>query len=394
MGEGRKLIYLDHAATTPVHPMVLEAMLPYFSQSYGNPSSIYTISQKARKAVEDAREAVAQLLGCRPNEIVFTSGGTESDNTALRGAAFAMCKRGAHIITSSIEHHAILNTCHALEQFGFEVAYLPVDRHGLVRVEDVVAAINPKTTLVSIMYANNETGTIEPISDIARAVRQKAKETGREIVIHTDAAQAAGFLDLNVEHLGVDMLSLSSHKFYGPKGVGVLYLRRNTPFAPQQMGGGQERNRRAGTENVPGIVGTGVALKLAQENRTANSQHCAALRDRLIHGIVNTIPNVHLNGHPTQRLPNNINFCFEGVEGESILVSLDFAGVAASTGSACTTGSAEPSHVLLAIGLAPEIARGSLRLTLGTDNTQEDVDYILSILPNIVAKLRAMSSVR
>ena len=387
------MIYLDHAATTPVDPRVLEAMLPYFSEKFGNPSGIYGISQEARKAVDDARETVAQVLGCRPNEVILTSGGTESDNTALRGAAFAQRQSGNHIVTSSIEHHAILNTCHVLEQSGFEVTYLPVDRYGLVKVEDVVAAMNPRTILVSIMYANNEIGTIEPMPEISKAVHQRAKQMGREIVIHTDAVQAAGSLDINVDRLGVDLLSLSSHKFYGPKGAGVLYVRRNTPFEPQLMGGGQERDRRSGTENVPGIVGIGVALRLAEESRESYGRHCAALRDHLIKGIADSIPNARLNGHPTQRLPNNVNFSLEGVEGESILVSLDFAGIAASSGSACTTGSVEPSHVLLATGLKPEIAQSSLRLTLGKDNTQEEIDQVLSILPSIVRKLRTMSRV-
>jgi len=384
------MIYLDHAATTPVHPKVLEAMLPYFTQVYGNPSSIYALGQDSRKALDEARESVAQVLHCRPNEVIFTSGGSESDNAALKGAAFALKEQGNHIITSSIEHHAVLHTCHFLEKFGFDVTYLPVDSHGLLTAEDVVGAMNERTTVVSIMYANNEIGTIEPVAEIARAVRQRARQLKKEIAIHTDAVQAPGFLDLDVGKLGVDMLSLSSHKFYGPKGVGVLYVKRGAPFAPQQMGGSQERNRRAGTENVPGIVGTGVALKLAAENREAQSQHCTALRDKLIHGIQDTIPRAHLNGHLTQRLPNNVNFSFEGIEGESILVSLDFAGIAASSGSACTTGSVEPSHVLLAIGRTPQVAQGSVRFTLGYQNTQEEMDHLLSVLPGMVQKLRAM----
>jgi len=381
----RKLVYMDHAATTPVHEKVLEAMLPYFSEQFGNPSSIYGVARNARKALDDARETVANVLGCKPNEIIFTSGGSESDNTAIKGAAFAAKAGGNHVITSSIEHHAVLHTCHFLERFGFEVTYLPVDRFGLVDPAEVERAITDRTILVSIMTANNEVGTIEPIADIARLLK------GRDIVFHTDAVQAGGALDLDVDRLGVNMLSLSAHKFYGPKGVGVLYVRRGTPFLPQQQGGGQERHRRAGTENVPGIVGLAKALELATAHLESNNAHCRRLRDLLIEGIQSRIERVYLNGHPTQRLPNNANLSFEFVEGESILLNLDMMGVAASSGSACTSASLEPSHVLMAMGVPVEIAHGSLRLTVGVDNTQEDVDYVLSILPGIVQKLRAMS---
>ena len=387
----RPLIYLDHAATTAVHPRVLEAMLPYFSENYGNPSSIYTLAQEARKAVDDARETVADILGCRANDIIFTSGGTEADNAAIKGAAFSTKQTGNHIITSSIEHHAVLHTCQFLEGFGFEVTYLPVDEYGVVNTDDVARAITEKTILITIMLANNEVGTIQPIQEIARLAKERAKALGTNIVVHTDAVQGAGALDLNVDRLGVDMLSLSAHKFYGPKGAGILYLRRGTPFMPQQSGGAQERHRRAGTENTAGIVGTAVALRLAVENIEHNRHHCQSLRDRLMEGITAKIKGAPLNGHPTLRLPNNVNCSFDYVEGESILLNLDFAGVAASSGSACTSASLEPSHVLMAMGVDAQRAHGSVRFTVGPDNTEEEIDYVLSILPGIIEKLRAMS---
>ncbi len=386
-----RLIYLDHAATTGVHPEVLQAMLPYFSEQYGNPSSIYRFAQHARKAVDDARARVARVLGCRANELLFTSGGTESDNTAIRGVAFASQQWGDHIITSAIEHHAVLHTCQALEKFGFRVTYLPVDEGGLVDPQAVADAITARTVLVSIMYANNEVGTIEPIAAIAEAVRTAGARIGRRIPFHTDAVQAPGALDLNVDRLGIDLLSLSSHKFYGPKGAGVLYLRRGTPFLPQQQGGAQERYRRAGTENVPGIVGTAVAIDLAEADRAAESARQAALRDRTIAAITGAIPDTRLNGHPTLRLPNNINVSFEGVEGEPVLLGLDFAGICASSGSACTSASLEPSHVLTALGLPADIAHASLRLTLGRDTTDADIDYLLATLPGVVQRLRNLS---
>ncbi|MFH1483399.1 MAG: cysteine desulfurase NifS [Chloroflexota bacterium] len=385
----KRLIYMDHAATTPVRPEVLEAMLPYFSQRYGNPSSVYTLAQEARQAVENARATVAQVLGSNPREVIFTSGGTESDNLALKGVAFAMREQGNHIITSSIEHHAVLETGHYLEKFGFDVTYLPVDKYGLVKVEEVEKALTPRTILVSIMYANNEVGTIEPIAEVGRLLKERSGE--RKIVFHTDAVQAAGVLDLDVNRLGVDLLSLSAHKFYGPKGVGLLYLRRGTPFLPQQRGGSQERNRRAGTEDVAGIVGMGVALKLAAEQMGSYNQHCSRLRDRLIKGVLERIDRVFLTGHPTQRLPNNASFYLEYIEGESILLSLDMEGVAASSGSACTSASLEPSHVLTCMGIPVEVAHGSVRFTLGWENTDGDVDHVLSVLPPIVKRLRAMS---
>ena len=386
------MIYMDHAATTPVRPEVMEAMLPYFTERFGNASSLYTLAQDSRRALDEAREAVARVLGSRTSEVVFTSGGSESDNAAIKGAVHALARTGNHVITTSIEHHAVLHTFTHLEDSGFEVTYLPVDGDGMVDPDQLVDALTDKTVLVSVMLANNEIGTIEPVAEMARRVKEIARERGRTIVFHTDAVQAAGFLDINVKTLGVDMLSLSAHKFHGPKGVGVLYVRRGTPFTPQQLGGAQERQRRAGTENMPGIVGTAVALALADGEREAASAHCIHLRDRLIEGIRERIPGVRLNGHSTLRLPNNANFSFEGVEGEPVLLGLDFAGVAASSGSACSSGSLEPSHVLLALGMSADLAHGSLRLTLGRDNTEEDVDYVLRVLPDLVGRLRAMPS--
>ncbi len=385
----RKTVYMDHAATTPVHPSVLEAMLPYFSRSYGNPSGIYGIGQEARKAVDEARATVSSILGCRPSEVIFTSGGTESDNAALKGAAFALKEEGNHIITSTIEHHAVLNTCQYLEKVGFEVTYLPVDQFGMVNIEGLEKAITDKTVLISIMLANNEIGTIEPVSEFVKLTKANAKRS--RILFHTDAVQGASALDLDVDKLGVDMLSLSAHKFHGPKGMGVLYLREGTRFIPQQTGGAQEGNRRAGTENVAGIVGTATALRLAAENRETSSRHCQRLRDRLIEGILTRIEDTYLNGHPTLRLPNNANISFRYVEGESILLNLDLQGVSASSGSACTAGTEEPSHVLLATGLSPEMAHSSLRFTVGPANDDDEVEYVLSVLPGIVERLRAMS---
>jgi len=382
----KRTVYLDHAATTAVDPRVVEAMLPYFSEQYGNPSSIYQLGQRANKAITEAREKVANILGCRREEIIFTSCGTESDNLAIRGVYFAQRQRGNHIITSSVEHHAVSHTCEQLaKHFGAEVTYLPVDQYGRVNPDDVGRAIKDSTVLVTIMYANNEVGTIEPIAEMAKIVKAKG------ITLHTDAVQAGGSLDLDVNRLGVDLLSLSAHKFYGPKGVGVLYARKGTAFLPMQTGGGQESNRRAGTENVPYIVGLARALELAQESREANNRRLAALRDRLIQGVLAKIPYSRLTGHPTERLPNSASFVFEFIEGESILLNLDLAGICASSGSACTSGSLEPSHVLKAMGIPVEIAHGSLRLTLGHENTEDDVDYVLAMLPGIVERLRAMS---
>ena len=388
----QRTIYLDYAATTPVRPEVLEAMLPHFSQQFGNPSSIYSLGQEARRALDEARESVAQVLGSRVSEVVFTGGGTESDNAALKGVAYALRQTGNHIITSAIEHHAVLHTCQQLEQFGFEVTYVPVDRYGLVDPDQVARAVTDQTILVSVMYANNEIGTIAPIPEIARLVKERAKQIGRTIIVHTDAVQGAGALDISVNTLGVDLLTLAAHKFYGPKGVGVLYVRRGTPFAPLLMGGGQERERRSGTENIPGIVGTAVALRLAVEEMESTVAHCQWLRDQLIAGIQERLPHALLNGHPAERLPNNVNFSFPGTEGEPILLGLDLAGVCASSGSACTTASLEPSHVLTAMGLNADVARSSLRFTLGRENTEEDVRYTLEALTDLVQRLRAMPS--
>ena len=384
------LIYLDHAGTTPMDPRVFDAMRPYFTELYGNPSSVHTIGQEARYALDNARERVAAVLGCRSSEVVFTSGGTEADNAAIHGVATALHETGNHLITSGVEHHAVLHTCQYLENRGYEVTYLPVDEFGLISPEQVYNAIGPRTTLVTIMYANNEIGAINPIAAIAAAVRRRAEELDRTIVLHTDAVQAAGFLDLNVRWLGVDMLSLSGHKFYGPKGTGVLYLRRGTPYLPLLLGGGQERERRSGTENIAGIVGLALALELADGERERAAAHCAALRDRIIQWAAAHLPDTALNGHPTRRLPNNVNFSFPGVEGESILLGLDLKGIAASSGSACSSGSLEPSHVLLALGQTAELARSSLRITLGKENTDAEVDWLLAALADLVPRLREM----
>ncbi len=385
-------VYLDHAGTTPLDSKVLEAMVPYFSQRFGNPSSLHSVGQEARYALDEARERVAGVLHCRPREVVFTGGGTESDNAAIHGVATALQETGNHVITSSVEHHAVLHACQHLESLGFEVTYLPVDAHGMVQPEAVYNAINERTTLVSIMYGNNEIGTINPISEISKSIKKQAQDLSRTIVFHTDAVQAAGFLDLNVAHLGVDLMSLSGHKFYGPKGTGVLYIKRGTAYLPLSHGGGQERERRSGTENIPGIVGLSLALEAANSIREETSQRCAAMRDRIIEAVLERIPGSRLNGHPSQRLPNNVNFSFTGVEGEPILLGLDMAGIAASSGSACSSGSLEPSHVLLALGQSAETARGSLRLTLGRDNTEEEVEYLLGVLVDLVQRLRLLPS--
>ena len=387
-----RLIYMDYAATTPVRPEVVEAMLPFFSENFGNPSSIYEMAQQSRGAVDRSRRTIARALGCRTSEIVFTSGGTESDNAAVKGVATALRNIGNHVITSSIEHHAVLHACHQLEQFGFDVTYLPVDEFGLVDPEDVAMAVTERTTLVSVMLANNEIGTIEPVSEIAAAVRQEARGIGRKIYVHTDAVQAMGAIDVNVRDLGVDLLSLSGHKLHGPKGVGALYVRRGTPFEPLIQGGGQEREKRSGTENVPAIVGLAEAVRLAELERSETSQRLTGLRDRIISGIHERIPDAKLNGHPLRRLPNNVNVSFERVEGEPILLGLDFAGICASSGSACSSASLEPSHVLTAIGLPADLAQGSLRITIGRDTTDEDVDYMIETLTGLVGRLRAMPS--
>jgi len=378
-----RTIYLDHAATTALDPRVLDAMLPFFTTEYGNASSIYTLGRHAMQAIDSAREEVAEVLSCRPTEVTFTGCGSESDNLAIKGIAFTAQKKGNHLITSSIEHHAVLHTCQYLERFGFKTTYVPVDSYGGVDPDEVGRAITDQTILVSIMYANNEVGTIEPVAEIGRICR------ARKIPIHVDAVQAGGALPIDVTALNADLLSLSAHKFYGPKGVGILYARQGMRVLPQLQGGSQERGKRAGTENVAGIVGAATALRLAYEELPRVTPRIIDLRDRLITGVL-TIPGSHLTGHPTERLPNNASFVFDGVEGESILLSLDLLGIAASTGSACTSGSVDPSHVLLAMHLPVERVHGSLRLTLGTANTDEDVDVILSALPRIIEKLRQL----
>ncbi|MDK2901478.1 MAG: cysteine desulfurase [Thermosediminibacterales bacterium] len=380
-----KRIYVDHAATTPIRSEVLEEMMPYLTERFGNPSSIYSYGREAKKAIEEAREKVAKAIGADPLEIYFTGSGTEADNWAIIGTAFANRNKGNHIITSSIEHHAVLHTCEYLEKQGFSVTYLPVDEFGMVKLETLKKSINDRTILVTIMHANNEIGTIQPIKEIGEFLKEK------DITFHTDAVQTVGKIPVNVKDLKVDMLSLSAHKIYGPKGIGALYIRKGIKIHPYIHGGAQERKRRAGTENVAGIVGLGKAIELAISNMEGQIEYLTSLRDKLIKGIQEKIPYVRINGHPTQRLPHNVNMCFEFIEGESLLLNLDMKGICASSGSACTSGSLEPSHVLLAIGLPHEIAHGSLRLTLGKDNTQEDVDYILEVLPQIVNKLRDMS---
>ncbi len=379
-----RFIYLDHAATTALDPRVLDAMIPYFTIEYGNASSIYTLGRHAMQAIDRSREDVAELLHCRPTEVAFVGCGSESDNLAIKGMAFASQKKGKHLITSSIEHHAVLHTCQYLERFGFKTTYLPVDEYGCVNPDDVARSITEQTVLVSVMYANNEVGTIEPIAEIGHICRAK------KVPFHVDAVQAGGALPLDVAALNVDLLSLSAHKFYGPKGMGILYVRQGMRILPQLQGGSQERGRRAGTENVAGIVGTATALRLAQEELPQVTLRITVLRNRLIEGIL-TIPRSRLTGHPTHRLPNNASFCFEGVEGESILLNLDLLGVAASTGSACTSGSVDPSHVLIALGLPPQWSHGSLRLTLGKENTEQDVDAVITMLPGIIEKLRSLA---
>lgn len=380
-----KRIYADHAATTAVSERVLKAMLPYFRENYGNPSSIYSLAHDTAGAVKRAREQVAQVLHASPSEILFTSGGSEADNWAIRGAALLGAKQGKrHLITSKFEHHAVLHPMQRLEKEGFEVTYLEVHEDGLVRVEEVAAALRPDTALVSIMTANNEIGSIQPVAQIGSLCRE------RGILFHTDAVQAVGHIPLDVQEMSIDLLSLSAHKFYGPKGVGALYCKRGLRLPNLIDGGGQENGRRAGTENVPGIVGLGEAVTEAAADMQQEAARLSALRDRLIAGAL-TIARSRLNGDAVNRLPGNVSLCFEGVEGESLLLYLDLQGVCASSGSACTSGSLDPSHVLLSLGLPHEIAHGSLRLSLGRENTEQDVDRILELLPGIVQTLRDMS---
>lgn len=380
-----KNIYMDNSATTPVKEQVLEAMLPYFSEKYGNPSSIYSLGSASKVAVENARNQVAKALGAQSKEIFFTAGGSESDNWAIKGVAFNQRKKGNHIITTKMEHHAVLHTCEYLEKQGFDVTYLDLDEEGFIDLEQLKNAITDQTILISVIFANNEIGTIQPIKEIG----QIAKE--RKILFHTDAVQAIGHVEIDVNDLNIDLLSLSAHKFYGPKGIGALYIKQGTRLDSLISGGGQERNKRAGTENVPGIVGLGKAIELATENIEEHNAKLINLRDRLIEKIQANIPYVKLNGPRKNRLPNNVNFCFEFIEGESLLLSLDLVGIAGSSGSACTSGTLDPSHVLLAIGLPHEIAHGSLRLSLGDFNTVEEVDYVVEHLAEIVERLRQMS---
>lgn len=388
MEQTGKIIYLDNAATTPVSGPVLDAMLPYFAQHYGNPSSVYGIARQSKEALDAARAQVAAALNCLPEEVFFTGCGSESDNWAVKGIAHKLAAQGKrHLITTSIEHHAILHSMAALEKEGFEVTYLPVDADGLVSPDQVRAAIRPDTALVSVMYANNEIGTVEPVAEIGAVCREAG------VLFHTDAVQAAGTLKIDVQAQKIDALSLSAHKFNGPKGVGALYLKKGLRLPNLIDGGGQENGRRAGTENVAGIVGLGKALELANAQLAEKAVHLEKLRDYVIRTVRQSIPNVKLNGHPTRRLPGNVNLSFEGIEGEGMLLLLDMKGVCASSGSACTSGSLDPSHVLLAIGLPHEIAHGSLRLTFGPQNTMEDAQAACSALQEIIPRLRAMSPV-
>lgn len=380
-------VYLDNAATTAVKPEVLEKMLPYFSEIYGNPSSLHYFGREAHKAVDAARVQVADALGAKPSEIIFTGGGSEGDNMIIRGIASQAKQKGKgnHIITTAVEHHAVLHTCADLEKQGFEVTYLPVDEYGRITAEQVKEAIREDTILVSVMFANNEVGTIMPIKEIGEICHE------RKIPFHTDAVQAVGHIEIDVKEMNIDLLSLSAHKFHGPKGVGAVYVRTGIALPALITGGAQERKKRAGTENLAGIVGLGAAIEIASKNIPERAAALAAKRDRLISGIMETIPEVKLNGHPAERLPGNVNFSILYIEGEAILLMLDINGIAGSSGSACTSGSLDPSHVLLAMGLKHEVAHGSLRLTLSDETTDEDIDYVLEVLPKVVTRLRDMS---
>lgn len=378
-------VYLDYAATTPLDKRILDKMIPYFSGNFGNPSSIYFEGREARKAVDEARGKVASAINADVNEIYFTAGGTESDNWAIKGVAFAKQKKGNHIITTSIEHHAVLHTCQYLEKHGFEVTYLKVDEDGLIDLEELKSAIKDTTILISIMLANNEIGTIQPIKEIGEIAREK------KIIFHTDAVQALGNVPIDVKEMNIDLLSISSHKIYGPKGIGALYVKKGVKLDNFVHGGAQEKKKRAGTENTPAVVGFGEACSLVTEDLDNHIAETMKLRDYFIESILKEIPNVRLNGHPTKRLPGNVNLSFEFIEGESLLLSLDLKGISASSGSACTSGSLDPSHVLLAIGLKHEIAHGSLRVSIGKYTTKEEIDYVLEQLPPIVQRLRDMS---
>lgn len=383
------MIFLDHAATTPVDPAVLDAMLPYLTEQWGNPSGIYSIARQAKQALEEAREDIADVFLCSPNEIVFTGSGSEGANLALKGVAYARQDEGRHIITTQIEHHAVLHTCHRLEREGFEVTYLPVDSYGVVDLGALQEAVRPDTILLSLMIANNEVGTIQPLGEAVAA----ARERNENLVVHTDAVQAAGCMEIDVEELDIDLMSIAAHKFYGPKGVGALFTRRGTPLIPLVQGGGQERNRRSGTENVPYAVGMAKALMLSQEHREERDAHCQALRDRLLGGICESIEIAEPTGHPTQRLPHIASLTFANIEGESVLLNLDMQDVCASAGSACSATSLEPSHVLQAMGIPVHRARGALRLSVGHRNTPAEIEYVLELLPGIVSQLRAMAVV-
>jgi len=382
-----EVIYLDHAATTPIDERVLDAMLPYLGEKFGSASTLYLLGRETRDAVEVAREKVAGLIGAQPEEVYFTSGGTESDNWAVFGVAAAKAGRGNHVITSKIEHHAVLEPCHALEKQGFAVTYLDVDPKGLVSVDELANAVTDATVLITVMHANNEIGTIEPVEQIGRIARE------RKIHFHTDTVQTVGHIPARVDEIGCDSLAISAHKLYGPKGIGAMYIRKGARVERYMRGGGQENNRRAGTHNVAGIVGLGKAAELAGQRMDEEAQHTIKLRDALIAGVESRIKDVKLNGDRAKRLPNNVNFSFAGVEGESMILLMDMNGMCVSSGSACTSGSLDPSHVLMALGLAHEQAHGSLRMTLGKDNTQPQIDKVLDTLPGIVARLREMSPI-
>lgn len=380
-------VYFDHSATTSVDPLVVEAMLPFFHEKFGNPSSIHSFGRETKVALEEAREAVAEFLKTRAADIYFTSGGTESDNLAIKGVAYELKNKGNHIITSKVEHHAVLHTCEALEKEGFEITLLNPDKYGMVHPEAVEKAIKSNTILISIMHANNEVGTINPIEKIGEIAQSKG------ILFHTDAVQTFGKLPLNLSKLPIDLMSISGHKIYGPKGIGVLYIRKGVKLAQLMHGGGHERNRRAGTENIPGIIGLAKAVELRKQNFKNENEQVKKLRDRFAERINKEVPRAILNGHPEKRLSGHLNLSFQGIEGEALLLSLDLKGIAASSGSACTSGSIDPSHVLLAMGVKPELARSSIRFSLGKDNTDADVDYTLEILPEIVKRLRSMSAI-
>ena len=380
-----KKTYLDYAATTPTDPEVVKAMLPYFTDRFGNPSSIHSFGQEGKAAIEEARGKIASFLGARQEEIIFASGGTESDNFAIKGSAYANQHKGDHIITSSIEHHAVIKSCKFLEKMGFRITYLPVSKDGLVDPQDVKKAITDKTILISVMHASNEIGTIQPITEIGKIAK------GKEICFHSDAVQTFGHLPVNVDKLNVDLLSISSHKLCGPKGIGALYVKKGTKIVPFMHGGEQEKRRRASTENVPAIVGFDKAVEIAKNLMNEEAKKLTILRDKLIKGISEKIGHVRVNGHPAKRLPNNVNISIESVEGESMLLNLDMEGIAASTGSACSSSSLEASHVLLALGLSHELAHSSLRFTMGRYTEEEDIDNVLEVLPKIVEKLRSMS---